>query len=434
MSLLIKNGTVVTEGGMQRANILIRGRRIAALTSSEPNSDRVIDAEGMLVIPGVVDPHVHFRQPGMEGEDWVTGSMSALAGGVTTVLDMPNTRPPATTKALLEEKQQLVELQTASSALVNYGFHFGATSSNVGEISAVGLGSAEGEVSGGGRRIAASVKVFMGSSTGDLLVEDPSALRGILGASRLTTVHAEDEAVIRERCDQPDHLSRRPKEAALSAIRKLLQCRGRGGVYVCHLTSAEEIQLAEQFYREATPHHLFLTDDLMKKIGNFAKVNPPLRSESDRRSLWESLLEGRIDCIGSDHAPHTRLSKEGASGAVPSGMPGVETSLPLLLDRSLRGEIALERVISMMCLNPASIFGLRGKGRIAPGYDADIVLIDPKEERTVRADRLHYKCGWTPYEGLRLRGWPKITILNGAEAYVDGVFTKARGGHVKYAF
>jgi len=423
VALLLKNGILVSHSGRAKANLLISGGKVASITASEPAAEEVVDAEGLHILPGIIDPHVHFRQPGMDSEDWASGSRAAAAGGVTTVLDMPNTKPPATTAALLAEKEAMVSSQSPS---VNYGFHFGATESNAGEFGSVGL-----SLSGGGQRLAASVKVFMGSSTGSLLVQSEGALAGILNEARLVTVHAEDEAVIRENASQGTHEGRRPKGAAISAIEKLRRHARRGAAYVCHLTSWEEAALAEPFWKEATPHHLFLTSSMMGKIGDYAKVNPPLRGEADRQSLWRAVAEGRIDAIGSDHAPHLRSAKE--SQNPPSGMPGVGTSLPLMLDASNRGLLPLERVVAMMCRNPALIFGLKGKGSLEAGSDADITVVDMAMERRVCSEDLHYKCGWTPYEGMTLKGWPAITVVGGSIAYRDGTHYQVRGSRVTYA-
>ena len=425
-SILIRGGTLITPFKRSHANLLLEGGKIASVTASEPRADQIIDASGLAVIPGVVDPHVHFRQPGMKAEDWVSGSKAAIAGGVTTVLDMPNTSPPTTTLALLEAKRRLVLDSTKGSPLVNFGFHFGATASNLNEIRLVG-----GSTASGIERQVASVKIFMGSSTGGLLITGERDLASVVRGSRLVTVHAEDEPVIKLHEGENDHASRRPKEAALSAIRKLTAIGSKGMVYVCHVTSWEEATLASMFYREATPHHLFLTSSMMDKIGSYAKVNPPLRSESERLSLWHALNEGKIDAIGSDHAPHLREDKE--RDQPPSGMPGVETSLPLMLDAHSRGLIKLERIVGLMCEGPAKIFGLQGKGSMRVGADADITLVNLKTRRKVRPESLHYMCGWTPYEGLKLKGWPVATIVGGEVAYRDGEFYPVRGREVSYA-
>jgi len=425
-SLLIRNGVVVTHKGQVRANVLLKDGKVDALTTSEPQADEVIDAEGLLVMPGVIDPHVHFRQPGMDSEDWRSGSKAALAGGVTTVLDMPNTRPPTTTAQRLDEKRQLVSDSVAGEPCVNYGFHFGATIDNMEEISKVmDLGSLP-ELPA-----VASVKVFMGSSTGELLLTDLSVLKHIIQKSRLVTVHAEDETVIKKHAGELDHGSRRPKIAALSAIRKLLAVGIQGRVYVLHVTSWEEADLASCFFREATPHHLFLNTSTTRELGNYAKVNPPIREECDRASLWGALNSGMIDTIGSDHAPHLRSAKDREDA--PSGVPGVETSLPLLMDAALKGMLTLERVVELMCYNPSKIFRIRGKGRLEPGADGDVTIVDPRRERRVRGEELHYRCGWTPYEGMVLRGWPVITILGGRVAFREGTFHLVQGREVSYA-
>ena len=416
MSLLVKDGTVVGPRGKERANLLLRDGIIESVTTLEPDADEVISAAGFFVLPGVVDPHVHFRQPGMDSEDWGSGSKAAVAGGVTTVLDMPNTRPPCITSVLLEEKLAMVN---ACKPLVNYGFHFGATSTNQSEIEIVKA-----------KRCSASVKIFMGSSTGELLVTDTAALKSILNTAWLATVHAEDECVIKENFGAPDHGSKRPKAAALSAIRKLSfsNCRN---IYICHITSYDEAEAAISFYKEVTPHHLFLNEDVMNRIGSYGKVNPPLRPEADRAALWTALAEGKISTIGSDHAPHLKSAKE--SDNPPSGVPGVETSLPLMLDAASRGMLTLEKVVELMCQNPSRIFKLKGKGFIEQGYDADLAIVDLKCRRKVSVDGLHSRCGWTPFDGFDLRGWPVATIVGGSVAYMNGEFFKSSGREVTYA-
>ncbi|MGQ9759507.1 MAG: dihydroorotase [Candidatus Methanomethylicaceae archaeon] len=424
MSILIKNGTIITHKGRFEANILVWNGKIACFTKNEPKADETVDAKGRLVMPGVVDPHVHFRQPGIPSENWGTGSRAALAGGVTTVFDMPNTKPPTTTIASLKEKKALIEESTKNSLLVNYGLHFGITSDNLEEVKkAVGWECTN--------PMAASAKVFMGSSTGDLLVRDINVIKQVVQISRLVSVHAEDEDIIRAHADRPDHTSRRPKLAAISAIKKLLSMGTRGRIYILHITSWEEAMLASPFYREATPHHLFLNASLLKAIGNYAKVNPPLRDESDRASLWRALLNNMIEAIGSDHAPHLKADKELENA--PSGIPGVETSLPLMVDAALKGLIDLEKVVALMCYNPSKILLLKNKGKIELGADADLTIVDPNIMKKVSADELHYKCGWTPYEGMRLRGWPIITILGGQVAYKEGEFFPVHGKEVSYA-
>lgn len=416
--LLIKNGRIVTHKEIFHANILVNKGKIVQITKAEPKADIIINADGKLIMPGVVDPHVHFRQPGLSSEDWNSGSKSAIAGGVTTVLDMPNTNPPTTTLRRLFEKKALIE--RTNPPLVNYGLHFGATEDNLNEIEKV-----IGKI-----RLVASVKVFMAKSNTSLLIKDVNLIGEIIRRAKIVCVHAEDEEVLEKFSHMPDHNSRRPKIAVLSAISKLIPFANKGRVYILHVTSLEEAELASPFYKEATPHHLFLNEELMKRIGNYAKVNPPLRDEKDRISLWIALKRGLIDCIGSDHAPHLKEDKEKEDA--PSGVPGVETSLPLMLNSALNGMISLEKLVELMCYNPAKIFGLMGKGTLEVGADGDIVIVDKDLERKVTADELHYKCKWTPYEGMKLRGWPIVTIIGGKIAYKDGEFFPIRGREVTY--
>lgn len=417
--MLVKNGTIVTHREIFKANLVIKEGKISRITREEPEADVVINAEGKLVLPGIVDPHVHFRQPGMASEDWESGSKSAIAGGVTTVLDMPNNDPPTTTLERLMEKKALIN--RADPPLVNYGLHFGATEDNLEEIE---------KAVGRKKPLAASAKIFMATSTSSLLVKDVRKIGEIIRRARMVSVHAEDEEVIKRFSNMPNHGSKRPKIAALSAIKKLLQFANEGRIYVLHVTSLEEAEAASPFYKEATPHHLFLNEELLKEIGNYAKVNPPLRKEEDRKSLWIALKKGLIDCIGSDHAPHLKEEKEKEDA--PSGVPGVETSLPLMMNAALNREIGLEKVVELMCYNPARIFGIKGKGVIEVGADGDIVIVDKNLEKRVTADELHYKCKWTPYEGMRLRGWPIVTIIGGEIAYREGDFFPIRGKEVVY--
>lgn len=417
--LLIKNGIIVTHKEIFNANILINKGKILKITKEEPKADIIINAEGKLVLPGIVDPHVHFRQPGLSSENWESGSKSAIAGGVTTVLDMPNNNPPTTTLERLLEKKALIN--NTKPPLVNYGLHFGVTENNLEEIE---------KVVGKRNPLAASAKIFMASSTLGLLIKDIKIIGKVIEKARIVSIHAEDEEIIEKFSDMPTHNLKRPKIAAISAINKLIQFINKGKIYILHITSIEEAEAASPFYKEVTPHHLFLNEELLNKIGNYAKVNPPLRSEEDRKSLWIALKKGLIDCIGSDHAPHLKEEKEKENA--PSGMPGVETSLPLMMNAALKKEISLEKVVELMCYNPAKIFGIKGKGVIEVGADGDIIIVDKNLEKKVTADDLHYKCKWTPYEGMLLKGWPIITIIEGEIAYKEGEFFPIKGKEVIY--
>ncbi|MFH0835389.1 MAG: dihydroorotase family protein [Candidatus Micrarchaeota archaeon] len=391
-------------------------------------ADESFDARGMLLLPGLIDSHVHFREPGGEQkEGWETGSRAAAHGGITCVLDMPNTSPPTTTVAALEQKRKLV----APKSIIDFGLHFGATSDNVGEILKA--------------RNIPSVKVFLGSSTGSLLLEEN--VRAVFQAAKKRKkpafVHAEDEGAIRHfgevfkkrAAANPRtysaasiHSMVRSNEAAAEAAARALRIADKAGnrMHLAHCTTAQEAELVYAAKRkgvsvtmEVTPHHLFLTADDMKKLGNFGKVNPPLRSRKDVAALWSALRSGIVDTVATDHAPHMRGEKEADYWAAPSGMPGVETLLPLLLDAASKRMLSLEDIRRLCCENPAKIFGIKHKGRIAVGCDADLTLVDLRLTKKVRPEELLTKCKWSAFDGMRLKGWP-VRVWSRGAAVFDG--------------
>jgi dihydroorotase len=391
MSLLVANGRVYVKGRLVGKNIIIENGKIKKITSGKPATDERINAKGRVVLPGVIDPHVHFRDPGLtHKEDFRTGSFAAASGGVTSVLDMPNTKPPTLTNDLLKEKRDIA----SKKSVVNYGFHFGSSLENLEEIK-----KAEG---------VPSVKIFMNASTGNMLIEDDEILKGIMGSARLCSIHAEEENV------------RKAIEFAKSLKRKF---------YLCHVTEERELGYVnkENVFLEVTPHHLFLTE---KDQDNFVKMKPPLKKESDRKALWEALRNGTIDTIGTDHAPHTIEEKESSEVY---GVPGVETRVPLMLDAVNKGNITLKRLVETMCENPAKIFKIRNKGFIEEGKDGDLTIVDMKLRKKVRNDKLFTKCGWSPFEGCELQGLPVITIVNGNVVFENGeVHDKVKGEEVEY--
>ncbi|MFH1850650.1 MAG: amidohydrolase family protein [archaeon] len=381
--MLVKNGRVLIRGKLVDCNLLLEDGRIRQITKAMPSSDEAINARGMVVMPGVIDPHVHFREPGFTWkEDFRSGSGAAAAGGVTTYLDMPNNDPPTTTARLLDEKREL-----AKKSVVNYGFHFGATGDNAGEIRRA--------------KNIASVKVFMDISTGSMRIDSQSALKRVF-AEKMVSVHAEGDNV---------------KKAIGLARHKL---------YLCHLSSRQEISFDKRsnVYCEATPHHLFLTP----RNDPFCLMKPALKDTQDREALWGAVKGGFIDTIGSDHAPHTIEEKQ--SHDPPYGVPGVETSLPLMLDAVNRRRLPLSRLVEMMCENPARIFGMN-KGRVAKGFDADLTIVDLKMEKKIRNDELRTKCGWSPFDGVQLKGWPAYTIVMGRVAF-DGDIVNNTGSEVEW--
>lgn len=436
-SLLIQNGLAVLPGGARTADIAVRDGRIETVGEAgkpiPPGTfDRVIDAEGRVVLPGAIDVHVHFRTPGGEHkEDWDTASMAALAGGVTTVLDMPNTDPPTISRKALEEKRALI----APRARVNWGLFMGATADNLDEVRKA--------------RNVAGLKVYMGSSTGGLLVHEEGPLSRIFEHfPGFLAVHAEDEQIIRENslkfgdAESPSvHGRIRNVTSARRATERAIGLARRYGrqVHICHMSTAEELTLVKEADAagvscEVTPHHLVLTEDALEAIGTLAKMNPPLRTKMDNEALWRGLAEGHIDCVATDHAPHTLREKAGGYWEAPSGVPGVQHMLPILLDAVHNGRLTLERLAQVTAGRSAKLFGIRGKGRIEPGYDADLVLAAMGVARQVTAKDVLSKCGWTPYEGMTLHGWPVTTVLGGDVVYDHGEFPAvARGREVTFA-
>ncbi len=433
--LIVRNGKIATAEGVAPACILVDDGLISAVTPTQggEKAEDVIDAKGKLVLPGIIDCHVHFRDPGAtKKEDWKTGSQAAAAGGVTTVLDMPNTAPTTTTGKALREKRGIAE----KKSLIDFGLHFGAAGGNQKEIEHV--------------FDVASVKFYLGSSTGPLLMDDPVLVEDyfqILTDKGIpATVHAEDEALIKKRTDilsvksrRPEDYGRaRPREAAETSVRDVLAIHQRTGcqLHVCHVSTREELSLLRERQPnvsfEVTPHHLLLDEGDYKRLKSFGKVNPPLRTKADRLALWRAVQDGVVDCVGTDHAPHRADEKEAGIWEAPAGLPGVETTLPLLLTHVHRKNLTLQRLVSLTASGPAKVFGLEGKGAIAPGFDADLAIVDSAREWTITADELHSKCGWTPYEGFAVRGAATHTIVRGSLVYEDGAFIKHKGKEVAY--
>jgi dihydroorotase len=419
--LIVRGGVCVTPGGVAPADVGVRAGRIAAIGTLDPAAaDEIVDAAGLHVLPGVIDTQVHFREPGLEHkEDLATGAAAAVAGGVTAVFEMPNTKPLTATPEALADK-----LARAQGRMrCDHAFFMGATADNVARL-------AEYERLPG----CAGIKVFMGSSTGDLLIEDDATLLAVLRAgTRRVPVHAEDEPRLRERralIDRPDpalHPVWRDEEAALRATSRLLRLAREAGrrVHVLHVTTAEELELLAEHRDlatvEATPQHLTLAaPECYERLGTLAQMNPPVRGPEHRAALWRAVAEGLVDVLGSDHAPHTREEKAAPYPRSPSGMAGVQTLLPLMLDHVHRGRLSLERLVDLTAAGPARIYQIAGKGRIARGYDADLALVDLRAERTITAGWLRSKSGWSPFEGVAVTGWPVATVLRGQVVMRDG--------------
>jgi dihydroorotase len=419
--LLLRGGTVVNHDGRGGRDIGIRGGRIAALGDlAGASAAEAIDARGLTILPGVIDTQVHFREPGLEHkEDLETGSRAAVMGGVTAVFEMPNTRPPTTTAETLADKVR----RARHRMFCDFAFYLGATRENIGEMPA--LERLEGS---------AGIKVFMGSSTGDLLVDDEPSLDRILARlSRRGAFHAEDEARLvaraglRQPGDPSSHPVWRDEEAALIATQRLVRLaeRHRKRVHVLHVSTAEEMEFlaAHKDWAsvEVTPHHLRLeAPGCYEALGTYAQMNPPVRGERHRRALWAALATGVVDVLGSDHAPHTRAEKDHPYPGSHSGMTGVQTLVPIMLSCVNDGRLTLERFVDLTSAGPQRLFGIRGKGRIAVGFDADLTVVDLKRRETIANGWIESRCGWTPYDGVRVEGWPVGTIVRGRRVMWQG--------------
>jgi dihydroorotase len=431
--LIVKNGTVYLPGGPVSADIGVIGGRIANIGALGGDAGEVIDCTGLHVLPGVIDSQVHFREPGLEHkEDLESGSRAAVMGGVTAVFEMPNTKPNTDTADRVADK-----LARAHHRMwCDHAFYVGATSSNAESLKEL-------------ERLpgTAGVKIFMGASTGDLLVADDGALARVLAnGKRRVAIHAEDEFRMNERADlrvtgdPSSHPVWRDDESAILATRRILRLarEAKRRIHILHITTPAELELIAQHKDiatcEVTPQHLTLAgEEAYPRLGTYAQMNPPIRSGAHRDGLWHWLAQGVPDVIGSDHAPHTIEEKSKTYPDTPSGMPGVQTLLPLLLDHMHHGRLSMQRLIDLTSAGAQRIFGLVGKGRIAAGYDADFTIVDLKKRWTVTEDWLQSRCGWSPFTGMKLTGKPIGTIIRGHRVmWEDTLADSAIGEPVRF--
>lgn len=431
--LILKNATVVNHDGIGKRDIGVTGGRIAALGDlSGAGAGEIIDCAGLHILPGFVDSQVHFREPGLEHkEDLESGSRSAVLGGVTTVFEMPNTKPLTTSAEALADKVQ----RARHRMHCDFAFWVGGTRENA-------------PLAGELERLpgAAGIKVFMGSSTGDLLVDDDEGVREILkNTRRRAAFHSEDEARLHERKslrvagDAASHPVWRDELAALQSTQRLVRIAHETGarVHILHISTAEEIDFLRDHKDvatlEVTPHHLTLAADDYAQLGTWMQMNPPVREARHRERLWQGLQQGIIDVIGSDHAPHTCEEKQKPYPESPSGMTGVQTIAPLMLDYVNAGRLTLERLVDLTSHGPNRIFGMSRKGRIAVGYDADLTIVDLKRRETITNAAVGSKAGWTPYDGKTVTGWPVGTIIRGRRVMWEGeIVTPSVGEPVEF--
>ena len=426
MKTLIKGGTLVNEGRLFDGSIVVEDSRIAKIVEGnhtpDASYDEVIDASGCFVLPGIIDDHVHFREPGLTAKaDIDTESQAAAAGGVTTYFDMPNTVPQTTTLEALEEKYAL----GAEKSHVNYAFFFGATNDNVALFSQLD------------KRRVPGIKLFMGSSTGNMLVDRQEALDQIFASADMPImVHCEDTGIINRNMaaakekygDDPNvthHPEIRSTEACFEStqLAVTLAKKHHARLHVAHLTTARELELFgddPHITAEATVSHLFFCDRDYSLLGTRIKCNPAIKSERDREALREALNDGRISVIGTDHAPHLLSQKEGGCAKAASGMPMVQFSLVTMLELVDQGVLSLERLVELMCHHPATLFGVRHRGFLREGYQADIVLVRPNTGWTVTKEVILSKCGWSPMEGHMYLWRVERTLCNGHTVWQQG--------------
>ena len=430
--LLIQNATLILPDRVVEGDLRVSGGSISTIAPGggldAGSNEAVIDATGLHLLPGAIDPHVHFREPGStEKEDLESGSRAAAAGGVTAFLDMPNTVPNATNRAALEAKIALA----GQKAVNHHGFFIGATNHNVADMQSVeGMDGVCG------------IKIFMGSSTGDLLVHEQKHLENIFAnTGGIIATHAEDEdrlqsriAQFKGRTDIAAHAECRDVECALIATKRAsaLAKDHDHRLHIVHLTSGAEAEWlasnkGDLITTEVCTQHLTFDQDDVSELGVRALMNPPIRYTEDKENLWKRLKDGTIDCVVTDHAPHTLQAKSVGYPNAPAGMPGVETSLPLMLTHAMNGKCSVRDVVKWMCAGPARVYGMKNKGSLLEGFDGDLTLVDLETRRTITDADVWTRVGWTPYAGMELTGLPMWTIVDGAPVHKRTVGGSFRG-------
>ncbi|WP_159999913.1 dihydroorotase [Roseomonas sp. 18066] len=418
--LILRGGTCVLPWGEVAADVGVRAGRIAAIGNlGTATAPEVIDCAGLHVLPGLIDPHVHLRDPGDPAVETIpTGTKAAILGGITSVFDMPNTSPSITSQPALEKKRAYIQ----GRSWCDIGFYIGAGQTNIAELGAL---ESEPDV--------CAIKVFAGSSTGDLLIGDDASLERVMRSGRRTIAyHSEDEPRLQARkplyaAGGPHklHAEWRDVECAFLGTRRLMALARETGrpAHILHVSTAEELGYLKDFRDVATVevlvNHLSQTDEAYDRLGGYAVMNPPIRDQRHKDAAWAAVADGTVDCIGSDHAPHSREAKERPWPATAAGLTGVQTLVPLMLDHVNAGRLSLARMVDLMAAGPARVYGAVAKGRLAAGYDADFTIVDLKKSRVIEESWIASPCGWTPFAGQRVTGWPMMTIIRGQVAMRD---------------
>ena len=432
-SLIIKNGNCYIDGKLVKVDLALFGNKIKKIGNIELNSAKVFDATNKVVLPGIIDTQTHFREPGStDVEDLESGSRAAVLGGVTSLFEMPNTNPPTSNLIEFDKKLQLAKGRMHS----NYAFYFGATPENIDQLSK--LKNVEG---------CCGVKLFAGSSTGKLLVDKEADIEKVISNSdRIVSIHSEDEEILRMRVkfkkkgNVHSHPEWRNVECAMSSTRRVVKIAERHNkkIHVLHVTTKEEVDFLAMHKKnvtfETTPQHLTLyAPDCYDKLGTYAQMNPPIRSKEHYDRLWVAIKNNIVDVLGSDHAPHSKENKDKEYPNTPSGMPGVQTIFPIMLNHVNNGKLTLEQLIKLMCENPCRIFGIKDKGYIKEGFDADLTIVDMDKEQIIKNEMMASKCGWTPFDNYKVKGFPIGTIINGNIVMFEGkIISKARGEPLKF--
>ena len=432
-SLIIKNGSCYIDGKLTKTDIGLSGNKIQKIGKIELNSSKVYDATDKVVLPGIIDTQVHFREPGStDAEDLESGSRAAVLGGVTSLFEMPNTNPPTSNLVEFDKKLQAAKNRMHS----NYAFYFGATPDNTDQLAR--LKDVEG---------CCGVKLFAGSSTGNLLVDKEADIEKVISSSdRVVSIHSEDEDIIKLRKkfirkgDVHSHPEWRNVECAMSSTRRVVKIAERYNkkIHVLHVTTKDEVDFLAMHKKnvtfETTPQHLTLyAPDCYDKLGTYAQMNPPLRTKEHYDRLWVAIKNNIVDVLGSDHAPHLKENKDKEYPNTPSGMPGVQTIFPVMLDHVNNGKLTLQQLINLMCENPCRIFGIKNKGYIKEGFDADLTITDMNKEVTIKNEMIASKCGWTPFNNHKVKGFPVGTIVNGNLVMSDGkVILESKGTPLKF--